>query len=428
MVIASQGVVSNCPMVAAPGLSEMMRDMGANTGTGDALAEYQRGSSFLLSTPRRTLLTNGTVAEVAATSATGDALPGQARAALRGAREAGQAEPVLVGAVPFRDDRAARLVVPERVSWSASLADTAAAAHGAFPVRATNVESWPQRGGYNDGVRRALDRFDERGLAKVVLARTLRVRLSEPVDVPRLLGNLAHNDPTAYVFAVDLPPESGVGHAADRTLVGASPELLVRRSGMTVTANPLAGSLPRSTDPAVDRERARTLRESAKDANEHWLVVRAVAEALREYCTTVEVEPTPSLTKTATMWHLSTSVTGHLADAATSSLRLATALHPTPAICGVPAGSAGELIDELEPFDRGFYSGMVGWCDEAGDGEWAITLRCAEVGRQELRLFAGAGIVPGSDPDSEFAETAAKFNTMLHAIGIDGAQLRPGAA
>lgn len=414
----------------------MMRGMGANTGTGDALAGYQRGSSFLLSTPRQTLLTSGIVTEAdpRATvteypAATSYSLSERAEAALRRAGEAGQQHPVLVGAVPFRNEDAPRLVVPERVSWSSSLADRPAAAQEASPVRAASVESWPQRDVYNAGVRYALDKFDERALAKVVLARTLRVRLSEPVDVRRLLGNLAHNDPAAYVFAADLPPHAEGGHSTNpRTLVGASPELLVRRNGVTVTANPLAGSLPRSADPAVDRERARTLQESAKDANEHWLVVQAVVAALRPYCTTVEVEPTPSLTKTATMWHLSTRVTGQLADATTSSLTLATALHPTPAICGVPSGPAGELIDEIEPFDRGFYSGMVGWCDEAGDGEWAITLRCAEVGRQELRLFAGAGIVPGSNPDGEFAETAAKFNTMLHAIGIDGAELRPGAA
>src|SRR5699024_11975125 len=326
--------------------------------------------------PRQTLLTHGAATGVPPVAAAGQdatgspaSLPERAESALRRAREAGQAQPMLVGAVPFRVEDTPRLVVPERVRWSQSLAGSGGGTVGPGTVRAANVESWPERERYNTGVRYALDRFGTRDLAKVVLARTLRVTMPEPVDVPRLVRSLAHHDPTAYVYTVDLPSHSGVdGTTTNRTLVGASPELLVRRTGTTVTANPLAGSLPRSVDVALDRERARRLRESAKDANEHQLVVRAVAEALRSYCTTVDVESTPSLTKTATMWHLSTRVTGRLADPWTSSLTLATALHPTPAICGVPMRTARDLIGEIEPFDRGFYSGVVGWCDETGDG------------------------------------------------------------
>src|SRR5699024_2916625 len=155
-------------------------------------------------------------------------------------------------------------------------------------VRPVAVDSWPGRDEFNAGVRQALERLDTHELAKVVLARSLRVRLAEPVDVATLLRNLAHNDPSAYVFAVDLPGHAGVDcSTAARTLVGATPELLVRRQGNRVTANPLAGSLPRSPDPTLDQERARALQESAKDANEHRLVVHAVTEALRPYCTTV---------------------------------------------------------------------------------------------------------------------------------------------
>lgn len=119
------------------------------------------------------------------------------------------------------------------------------------------------------------------------------------------------------------------------------------------------------------------------------------------------------------MWHLSTRVVGELKDSSTSSLQLATALHPTPAICGTPTDLARASIRALEPFDREFYTGMVGWMDAAGDGEWVVTIRCAEVEGRLLRLFAGAGIVPESIPDEELAETSAKFQTMLRAMGMD---------
>lgn len=118
------------------------------------------------------------------------------------------------------------------------------------------------------------------------------------------------------------------------------------------------------------------------------------------------------------MWHLSTEVRGELADPSTSSVALAASLHPTPAVCGSPTDRAREAIREIEPFDRHFYTGMVGWCNDSGDGEWVVTIRCAEVGERFLRLYAGAGIVAGSKPEAELAETSAKFRTMLQALGL----------
>ena len=131
----------------------------------------------------------------------------------------------------------------------------------------------------------------------------------------------------------------------------------------------------------------------------------------------LNVPAEPSVIHTRTLWHLSTEVQGELIDPATSSLELATALHPTPAVCGYPNREARDLIAEIEPFDRGFFTGMVGWCDASGDGEWAVTIRCAEAEGGNLRLFAGAGIVMGSTPEQELAETATKFRTMLNAHG-----------
>jgi isochorismate synthase len=184
-------------------------------------------------------------------------------------------------------------------------------------------------------------------------------------------------------------------------------------------ANPLAGSVPRSADPIEDARRAAALLESPKDLHEHAVVVEAVAAALAPFCDVIEV-PAPVVISTATMWHLSTTLTGELRADAPSSLGLALALHPTPAVCGTPTATARAAISAIEPFDRSFFTGIVGWCDARGDGEWVVTIRCAEVVDRSLRLFAGAGVVIGSQPEAELAETAAKFRTMLIAMGLDG--------
>ena len=158
---------------------------------------------------------------------------------------------------------------------------------------------------------------------------------------------------------------------------------------------------------------------SAKDRREHAVVAEFVAETLRPFCRRLEVPSGPSLVRTATMWHLSTRVTGELRDPEVSALELACALHPTPAVCGTPTGVARAAISELEPFDRGFYTGALGWGDALGDGEWVVTIRCAEASGSRLRLFAGGGIVVDSVPGEELAETSAKFRTMLRALGVD---------
>jgi len=140
---------------------------------------------------------------------------------------------------------------------------------------------------------------------------------------------------------------------------------------------------------------------------------------LGRFCTDLHVPAGPEVIGTPTMWHLSTRVTGRLTDPAVSALELAEALHPTPAVCGVPEAAARTAIAELEPVDRGYFTGLVGWTDPAGDGEWVITIRSAEVSDRTVRLFAGAGIVEGSRPEAELAETGAKFRTLLRALGVD---------
>ncbi|HEY1178918.1 MAG TPA: isochorismate synthase, partial [Phytomonospora sp.] len=204
-----------------------------------------------------------------------------------------------------------------------------------------------------------------------------------------------------------------------RTLVGASPELLVRRRGRVVTAHPLAGSRPRTGNPGRDAAATAELLACDKDRREHAFVVDAIAAALAPYCANVDAPATPGVTATGAMLHLGTLITGELRDEGVSALELACALHPTPAVCGTPTAHARELIGRVEGFERGFYAGMVGWTDRSGDGEWAVAIRCAEVDGDRLRLYAGAGIVPGSQPRAELAETRAKFRTLLGALGVE---------
>jgi isochorismate synthase len=201
-------------------------------------------------------------------------------------------------------------------------------------------------------------------------------------------------------------------------LVGASPELLVARDGDRVTCRPFAGSAPRAADPELDTDAGAALAASAKDRHEHQLVIDTMADALRPLCSELTIAPTPELSRTTALWHLSTPITGRLRDTSTTAMDLTLALHPTPAVGGVPAGAAADLITELEG-DRGFYAGAVGWCDARGDGRWVVSIRCAQLSadRRTALAHAGGGIVAESDPDDEVAETTTKFVTILTALG-----------
>ena len=268
---------------------------------------------------------------------------------------------------------------------------------------------------YQAAVERALEAIEAGEIEKVVLARSLAVEADRPID-PRIVARrLSAAEPGSYVFLVSLP-------GGGSTLVGASPELLLRRDGMTVLSDPLAGTALRSPDPVRDREIARELSASGKEQREHRLIAEAVADGLAPFCAELRVDPEPSLSPTATLWHLRTAVHGTLKREAPDALALAAALHPTPAVCGTPRPAASAVISRLEDFDRRFYAGLVGWVDARGDGEWAITLRCAEITGSGARLHAGAGIVMGSEPAAEDLETEAKFGPMLRALGVLSAE------
>lgn len=324
---------------------------------------------------------------------------------------------VLVGALPFDARQPAMLYQPESFMGGAGKGPLSTPPGGvpARPWCAREIHSVPSMAGYADLVRKALRKIEQDPLQKVVLSRQLRIKTSVPVDPISVAQRLAH-DPSVATFLFRLPPVAG---GTSRMLVGASPELLVSRSGRTVRSHPLAGSAARSSDPVMDRDAAESLLRSDKDRREHMLVVEEILDLLSPHCTNLEMPEGTGLHSTATMWHLGTKIEGLLKEGAPSAAGLATLLHPTPAIGGTPRKEAVAAIHELEPHDRGFYSGAFGWTDSRGDGKWHITLRCAEICGAELMLYAGAGIVAGSDPDMEVAETAAKFRAMLKALEMD---------
>jgi menaquinone-specific isochorismate synthase len=251
----------------------------------------------------------------------------------------------------------------------------------------------------------AVARINAGELDKVVLARDIVAQLDEPIHIGALLIRLNESFPECWTFCVD-------------GLVGATPELLIRRDGEHVTSRVLAGTMRRSRDTDRDGQLAAELLDSDKDQEEHVYAVESVAAALATHCTDLNVPERPFILRLANVQHLATDVTGELVDAA-PALALAASLHPTAAVCGTPTERATHVIKELEGMDRGRYSAPVGWLAANGNGEFGIALRCALVetdDRKTLRLFAGCGIVAGSTGESEVAESQAKFAAMKSAL------------
>ncbi|MDQ0378987.1 isochorismate synthase [Amycolatopsis thermophila] len=370
----------------------------------ELIEDYTPGD-FWFATSRHTIFGSGS--RLTFTDTDVSALSDEVPAAL-----AGNPGSLAVGVLPF-DTTATPgyLVVPETVQVTGPAHPAAAGLPRLTIDGPAAVRAVPEPVGHVEAVARAVRALPDRGLRKVVLARALDLEFPAGVPVRSVLHNLVKDNPHGYTFAAALP--------GDRSLIGATPELLLSRSGRRVVSHPHAGSAPRSADPVTDRENAERLASSRKDHVEHAVLSEAIVETLRPFCRNLHVPSSPSLVSTPTMWHLSTMVTGELVDPDVTALHLAGALHPTPAICGSPTEEARQLVGELEPFDRGYYAGTVGWMDAQGDGEWAVSIRCAEVSESRLRLYAGGGIVPASDPKAELDETSAKFQTLLRAMGLD---------
>ena len=330
------------------------------------------------------------------------------------ARQRGVSNPVVAGAVPFDQTRPARLIVPEFVQITSPIKAVQYNVISRISVKQLKPNPMPED--YKEAVKKGVRYIHDNQIDKIVLGRTLEIETSEPADEQKWLQRLAGVNPHGYTFAANIAKSA---QSPKRVIIGASPELLVSKKGRKIKLNPLAGSRPRSPNPEEDQRLKLELSQSAKDLHEHNLVVKGIEQSLRPFCSTLSVPESPEILSTETMWHLSTVIEGVAKDPQMTSFDLAKAIHPTPAICGTPTAEAMERISEIEPFDRDFFTGIVGWCDADGDGEWAIIIRCAEVGDMNLRLFAGAGIVKDSKPEEELQETGAKFKTMLRALGIE---------
>ena len=243
--------------------------------------------------------------------------------------------------------------------------------------------------------------------AKVVLAREVLARGDGVVSAGMVVRGLRAAYPSCFTYLVA---------GADGTaFAGASPELLIRRSGRRAFAQPMAGSVARGTTDADDERLANILVESTKDEAEHRLVSDFVVHALQPFATRVTAGE-PEVVRFTNIQHLATSVEAELADPGADALTMAAALHPTPAVGGWPREAADVLIDDLEAMERGWYAGAVGWIDGNGDGELAVALRCGLLWEDGARLYAGVGVMPDSDPARELEETELKFKALLTAL------------
>lgn len=349
--------------------------------------------------------------------------------------------PIAFAAFPFEDDVAAELIVPSLVvgrsddgtRWvttvrpgDATCLDATGGGRGGpdstandgetavralaeaasdagmepscFTVRAVQEpEAWCE------AVSEAVRVMTTGGLDKVVLAREVLVEADTPLRVTDILRRLRVAYPSSMLYAI-------------AGFIGASPELLVSRTGDVVRSHPMAGTAPRRGDPALDAHQAASLLASSKDRDEHQITIDMVLDAILPFCSYVDSEPEPTIISVANVHHLASMVEGRLSSPAASVLTLVAALHPTPAVCGQPRSDALDLIHKLEPFDRGPYTGPVGWVDAQGNGRFAVAIRCATIEGNRARLFAGNGIVAGSDPLTELSETRSKLQAMLSAI------------
>ena len=314
--------------------------------------------------------------------------------------------PIAVGALPFDPDARGELVVPARIAgevdgraWITEIGPTPAGPDAvAAPPTRFSVVAPRSRDDWRAAVEQALAAIGRGELEKVVLAREVLIEADTPFDGRDIVRGLVAHQPGSFVY-------SSVG------FVGASPELLVRRNGTVVESRPVAGTTVADSDEAL-----LALAASVKDTREHRYVVDGIVDAIDGLCTELTVEAVPEVAVFGPVAHLATPIRGRLRPPAPSALDLARRLHPTPAVGGTPRSTALEAIRSLEGFDRGRYAGPVGWVDARGDGEWAIALRGAELDGSRARLVAGAGIVAGSDPEAEWAETQAKLEPMLRAL------------
>ena len=257
-------------------------------------------------------------------------------------------------------------------------------------------------------VNKALARIHSGEISKVVLARDLIAQSDLPFDTRHIMKKLSEKYGSTWIFAID-------------NLVGATPELLVRLNKGLVTSRILAGTIQRTGNDERDLALAASLARSSKDLEEHEYAVESVAQMLAPFCSSTNVPETPFVLHLSNVMHLATDVTGVLTDslAPADLFTVVRELHPSAAVCGTPRPAAQKAIKEIESMSRGRYAGPVGWIDSKGEGEIGIALRCAQINSKdarEIRLFAGCGIVQGSDPAKEYGESQAKLLPIREAL------------
>ncbi|HEX5366491.1 MAG TPA: isochorismate synthase [Acidimicrobiales bacterium] len=338
--------------------------------------------------------------------------------------------PVAFGALPFAPGAGTTLVVPEVVvgraedgtRWITVVADDGPAGPAPLPDpdAPTAADLLGPRAGRREPQRYTVtsahspewwcDLVGDATAAaaggafeKVVLSRLVEVATDHPLDRTAVLGRLRTAYPGCHVV--------GIG-----PFVAASPELLVAVSGDIVRSHPMAGTAPRGGDPAADQRLAASLLASPTYRHEHQVTIDVVRDALLGWCSYVDYEAEPSVVAVANVQHLATRVEGRLCQPRPSVLELVAALHPTPAVAGRPRDAALAWIAAHEGIDRGRYAGASGWVDAAGNGTWAVSVRCAEIEGTRARVWAGNGIVADSDPAHELAETRAKLQAVLSAV------------
>jgi menaquinone-specific isochorismate synthase len=325
--------------------------------------------------------------------------------------------PVLFTSFSFDRNEESVLVIPKVIvgqkglqSWITWIGNTAQPLLPESPPQTSHTTFTFTDGGittdaWKERVAQAITRIEKTGVDKVVLARDLVATTNTDVDARPILKKLAAEYPSTWTFAVD-------------GLVGATPELLLRLSKGMVTSRVLAGTIPKTGDDAKDLALAASLARSSKDLEEHEYAVRSVAEALEPFCSSTNVPESPFVLHLANVMHLATDVTGALIKSKqrVDAFSLLKSLHPSAAVCGTPRNIAFDIIDEIEGMNRGRYAGPVGWIDASGDGELGIALRTGQITGKEIRIYAGCGIVAGSNPEKELEESNAKMIPMRSAL------------
>ncbi len=332
---------------------------------------------------------------------------------LQGCKKDEADNPVALGVIPFCESDPVKFIVPQQLLISSTLRPSALNDKKTQGHKAS-LTPLPAPSQYMQTVDKALLEMKKGTFEKVVLSRAMKVKTEQPINVESLLSTLLKQNPDGYTFCADVSQDNSC-----RRLIGSSPELLVARRGMHVSSNPLAGSRKRNAEEQENKALSFSLLESHKDLHEHEVVVAAVEKALQPHCKNLHVPMLPSVIYTPAMLHLSTLVEGTLSDDSVSALQLAMDLHPTPAVCGFPTAAAKKFIQQQESFNREYFTGLVGWCDSRGNGEWVVVIRSAEISPDSLTVFAGAGIVKGSIAQDELAETGNKMRTILNALNLD---------